>query len=125
MKSTVAGVLIGLITAYLGVILTGYSAAIAIPEAIANFISGRSFLLWEIFVTQLLGYGLSVFVLILAAAKLLNVNPWVTSVVAFITCEFALYPAYTAADTIYILHIIVFAGCALSAAALGRPREAV
>ena len=120
MKDLAMGILIGLVIAYLGVYLTGFSAAIAVPEKVGEILSATTFVVWEIAVTQFLGYGVVTFLVLFLAIKLMKLNPWVSAMAAVIACEAALLAAYSSTYMIYIPHILVLIVCATCGAFLAQ-----
>ena len=120
MKDLAIGIFIGLAIAYLGVYFTGFSAAIAVPEKVGEILSGTTFIVWEIAVTQFLGYGVVAFLALFLAIKLLKLNPWVSAIAAVVACEAALFAAYSSTYMIYIPHILVLVVCAICGAFLAH-----
>ncbi|WP_339899128.1 hypothetical protein [uncultured Gilvimarinus sp.] len=118
MKDTIIGLFIGIAIAFLGVYLTGFSAAIAVPEQIGKILSGSSFIIWEVAVTQFLGYGVVTFLLLFFAVKFFKPNPWLIVLSALIACEAVLFIAYSSSYTIYIPHFLIVIGCAVLGAYL-------
>ncbi|AQQ68257.1 hypothetical protein Mag101_11855 [Microbulbifer agarilyticus] len=123
MKNVVIGLAIGIAIAYLGVYFTGFSAAIAVPQEVAEVLSGKSFLIWEIAVTQFLGYGVIAFLLVYFSIKILRLNPWVTAIAALISCEALLFVTYTSQYTIYVPHFVVLVGCGALAAFMASRKK--
>ncbi|WP_444935631.1 hypothetical protein ACJJIW_15450 [Microbulbifer sp. JMSA004] len=120
MKNTIAGIIIGLVAGYLGPLITGYSAAIAILEAFRALLSDGGAVLWEIFVVHLLGYGLIVFTLIFLASRLIKLHPWATAAIAIIACEATLYFFHTSEYTLYLPHIVALVFFAFLSATLSK-----
>ena len=118
MKDTIIGLFIGIAIAFLGVYFTGFSAAIAVPEQVGKLLSGPSFIIWEVAVTQFLGYGVVTFLLLFFAIKLLKLNPWLSVLSALIACEAVLFIAYSSSYRIYIPHVFIVISCAVLGAYL-------
>lgn len=112
MKQVVPSVMVGLISAFLGVFFTGYSAAIAIPVGLVDFFTGWRMFLWDTLVVQLLGYGITILALTFVVTMLLKLNPWITAALTVIVCESALAIAYPTSFSLYMPHIIVVVTCA-------------
>ncbi|WP_444930776.1 hypothetical protein ACJJIF_03045 [Microbulbifer sp. SSSA002] len=106
MKNIIAGIMIGLVTGYLGTLIIGYSAAIAMPNFFKTLPSGSSPILWDILVIQSLNYGLLIFTFSFLAYKLVNLHPWATSAIAIIACEATLYFFHPSEYTLYAPHIL-------------------
>jgi len=111
MKQMVSAVLVGLVSAFLGVLFTGYSAAIAIPYGLVGFFTGWRMLLWDTLVVQLLGYGITILLLTFLVTRLLKLNPWITAAGVVIVCEGALAVAYPSIFFLHMPHIIVVVSC--------------
>lgn len=118
MKNVFVGVVIGVVVAYLGVYFTGFAAAIAVPEVVAEILSGRGFVVWEIVVTQFLGYGVIVFLLVFFSVRSLRLNPYVAALAAVLSCEAVLFGTHTSQYIFYMPHLIVLIFCAVLAAFL-------
>ncbi|AQQ67048.1 hypothetical protein Mag101_04880 [Microbulbifer agarilyticus] len=123
MKSLVIGLAIGIAIAYLGVYFTGFSAAIAVPQELTKVLSGKIFLIWEIAVTQFLGYGVIAFLLVFFSIKILQLSPWVTAIASLFSCEALLFATYTSQYTIYFPHFIVLVGCGTLAAFMASRKK--
>src|SRR5690625_4062481 len=95
MKQVVSAVLAGLVAAFLGVLFTGYSSAIAIPNGLVGFFTGWRMFLWDSLVVQFLGYGVTILLLTFFVTKLLKLNPWITATGVIFVCEAALAVAYS------------------------------
>ncbi|MCQ3827842.1 hypothetical protein HXX02_00130 [Microbulbifer elongatus] len=122
MKDLAIGICIGLAIAYLGVYLTGFSAAITVPEKVSEILSGKAFIVWETAVTQFLGYGVVTFLALFFSIKLMKLNPWVSALAAVVVCEAALFAAYSSTYMIYVPHILVLIVCATCGALLAKRR---
>src|SRR5690625_3852348 len=112
MKQVVSAVLAGLVAAFLGVLFTGYSSAIAIPNGLVGFFTGWRMFLWDALVVQFLGYGVTILLLTFFVTKLLKLNPWITATGVIFVCEAALAVAYPSIFFLHVPHIIVVVFCA-------------
>ncbi|MGL6162376.1 hypothetical protein [Microbulbifer sp.] len=112
MKQVTFAVLVGLVSALLGVLFTGYSAAIAIPSGLVDFFTGWRMFLWDTLVVQFLGYGVTILLLTFLVTMLLKLNPWITAALAVLACEASLAIAYPTSFSLYMPHIIVVVSCA-------------
>ncbi|WP_078082618.1 hypothetical protein [Microbulbifer mangrovi] len=120
MKSVVVGVVVGIAVAYLGVYFTGFSAAIAVPKEVSDLLSPNTLLVWDIAVTQFLGYGVIAFLLVFFSIKLLRLNAWMTALIAIVSCEVVLFATYSSQYMIYVPHFVVLIGCGALAAFMAR-----
>jgi len=110
-KATLLGILAGVVLAYVGAYLTGYTAAMALPSFIANDTSGILIYLWEMAVTQFLGFGLAAFVLVYLTIRLVRLSTWVFLIVVFIVCELSLSLMPSSYFDFYMPHYIVVIAC--------------
>jgi len=107
MKNIIAGSFVGVAIALIGSYLIGFSSAIAVPKEVSEILSGSMFIIWEVAVTQFLGYGVVSLLLMFIAVSLLKLNPWLSALTAIIVCEVMLFSIYPNNYTVYIPHIFV------------------
>lgn len=120
MKQVISVVLAGFVSAFLGVLFTGYTAAITIPNGLVDFFTGWRMFLWDALVVQFLGYGITVLLLTFLVTKLIKLNPWLTAAGVVIVCEATLAVAYPSAFFLHMPQIIVVASCAFLGAHCSR-----
>jgi len=86
------GVVIGVLVAIFGVTVTGYTSAIAAPIKLFQILDpSLGSLIWDVFVVQLLGFGVLSLVFAYFTVKQFALTWLLTVVVAFVSSQVVLY----------------------------------
>jgi len=92
MRSLYMGIFIGVIAAYIGSEIASYTAAIAMPSKLFEFLGiYAALLIWDSLVVQMPAFGISSFVLSYCVVKSLRLTWISTAVTAFVVSQLFIF----------------------------------
>lgn len=106
MKTLVLSIISGAVLAFVGTFLISYTSAMAVPSFLVDQ-SRYLKLLWELAITQFLGFGLITFIVVFLVNRLGSVNLWLFTVATLIICELTLAAMSSFSLVLYASHVIV------------------
>lgn len=92
MRNLVLGALIGLVTAFIGTKVIGYTSAIAAPHQVFQILGATiGLFVWDTLIVQMLGFGILAFILSYCGVKFFDLGWLPTILFAFATTQIALF----------------------------------